>query len=196
MFGLFTANTTLALSIERPHPDPWYKIQVVIDKSSLPSGIKIINQDSILNETSEPLYVFLNGSKYKFVDGKTNLFLEEENRYIEIQGTTPVFYRNEGLQFERPIEDIYADNRPVNVSIPKPNQFTFPAEYKEKTIIISGQAIYSLNLEYNPNAGKPNAGKYEQSKTNNFQKMIAGIFSIGFIVFAFKLMFESKKPLL
>lgn len=189
--SLFIANAVLALSYRAPEPDPWYKIQLVIDQSSLPAEVSVVADRAIINRGNEPLYITLDGHRHKFVNSKHYFIWDEESGYREDLGNYYFFERTPGLQFERPIEDIRADNRPFDVVVPSPNRFTLPAEYKNKSIIIRGQAIYSLNPDYDPQA----LGKYEKTKPKAAEKIIGGGIAILIVGVLIRLALKKKKVL-
>ena len=50
--------------------------------------------------------------------------------------------------------DVREDDRPVDVAIPEPTAFAFTAFYGATPVTIRGRAVYALNPDYDPNAGK------------------------------------------
>jgi len=136
----------------------------------------------LVNEGKTPLYVTARSEEpvswvsqfppgkipyLKFVDGKVRWFMGPTGPHFDNPGWVGGFEggpdrQTEGLIYEDYIfresgavsQQVWADDRPDQVSIPSPQDFAIKAFYGTSPVWLRGKIIYALNDKYRPDAGK------------------------------------------
>lgn len=203
---LFSANAVFACSPGQP--DPWYKIDLSFDKTSLPKGVEVVQTDqtdypyALINHNSEPLYILKENQSidkypgsgfpdkyqplYKIFSDKVYFFSHLDDKWEPNQGeidnnaSRQVNINQNVYESVGGRKQINEDDRPLNVEIPSPQQFNILTYHKGQEHYITGTLIYSLNNNYDPKRGQKNTEACAQFW--NTQKKVP-IFWIALLIF-------------
>jgi hypothetical protein len=160
---------------------PWFNTTITIDTGTLPRGVvSKVMQDTYYfsNEGSEPFYIIRAAKSerdsnlvnaeippgyvpvYKIVEGKVYYWdFNEENWKIESHELYDKSFSfrisefpNDLFIIEGQMQQIFRDNRPDSVDIPKDQKIILLSYFDGKIHEITGKLSYSLNESYNSNA--------------------------------------------
>src|SRR3989344_4184765 len=201
--AFFLFLLSIVFSCSSSAGDDWYEISLSFDESTFPEGV-VLQEQSIVNTNSEPLYIvseceycddyseFGVPPKYspevKLMGGE--LYRLIRNSSGNINWAKPVFDSGGYTVPARKVASNYkfGDNRPENVKIPEPEEFSIQIYYLGEVAELKGHVAYALNSYYD---SKANAKGIEACNSLNFINgvilpilaLFAIVFVIGLIVF-------------
>jgi len=219
VFG-FSLLDTKAYCVSPVEPgDNWFSVAIHLDEKTLPAGVQLVEDKSVKktslgryhlnNKTSESIYIVSEGQKhpnsglpndispiYRLVDNSVYGF----NGSIYNGDPWEEYCKNcRGLpiiNILRESQQVWKVNRPLDVKIPQPQQVEIPVYYNGDTFNISGQLVYGLNEEYNPETPFPpcndklglnfvNSTLPEIIAVVMFLALVTTVFAVFFIVLRF-----------
>ncbi len=175
IISLLIANTAFAC---KAHPgDEWFTSKISIDASTLPTGVKFIENPSgyykeeLVNTSATPFYLLQDEWPYTHqsmnTSGKSTELPANEVPLYKIVSNEAYYWNSEkgwaknllgtsndshiGVNLEAmgiKMMHIRGDNRPKDVIVPAAQEFTFKAYYGSKPVEVSGKVDYALNQNY------------------------------------------------
>jgi hypothetical protein len=209
-------------------PDPWFDIEkITFDETTIPVGVELLEYKieygrvkfNIINTNPNPIYLLnkvdseynpiqnlsLPDGYYAIIrhtsDGKKANYRNHYNNTNEsvwINSHVSWSDLSRIYVLDGPSKLVSEDNRPDDVIIPSPQNFTLFSAYNEDLYEIKGQVHYKLHENYNPTAGEKEPYYYIYAGDDNYELIyyiVAGVIILIIGSITFYIAFIKKRKL-